>query len=103
MTIRNTKRLIAFMIALMVFIEGINVFITLRRTGHGSDYFELLMPLFLVVMFAGTWRRLSRLEAERGPAYVQPTPPYARKLLMGLGLLAVILGGVLGYLIVSRR
>ena len=63
----------------------------------------MAMPLFMVVVFAGTWQRLSKLEAEHGPDYVQPSPPYARKVLIAAALLALVLGAVAGYLIVTHR
>ena len=103
MTVRNTKRLIAFVIVLLVITSGLNIYLGLRRPGHGLDYFEMAMPLFIVLVFAGTWQRLSKLEAEHGPDYVQATPPYARKLLIGLALLALVLGAVAGYLIVTHN
>ena len=102
MTIRNTKRLMMLVIGLLVLVTVLNVFVTLRRSGRGIDYFEMIMPLFMVVVFAGSLRRLSKLEAEHGPDYVQPSPPYARKVLIGAGFVAAVLGAVAGYLIVTH-
>ena len=102
MTIRNTKRMILLAIALLVLVTLLDVFVTLRRPGHSIDYFEMVMPLLFVAVFAGTWRRLSKLEAEHGPDYVQPSPPYARKMLIGAGIVAAVLGAIAGYLIVAR-
>ena len=102
MTVRNTKRLIVVLVALLVLLPAANLFLSLRGGGHDLPYFELMMPLFLVIAFAGTWRRLSKLEAEHGPDFVQPAPPNARKLLIGAGIVAAVLGAVAGYLIATR-
>src|SRR3954462_2007401 len=102
MTVRNTKRLILGVMALLVLVTILNVAVTVIRRGHQVDYFEMVMPLLLVIVFAGTWRRLSRLAAERGPDYVQPPPPGARKVLIGAGIVAAVLGAIAGYLIATR-
>jgi len=102
MTIRNTKRLMMLVIGLLVLVTILDVVVTMRRPGRTIDYFEMVMPLFLVIVFVGSWRRLSKLEAEHGPDYVQPSPPYARKLLIGAGIVAAVLGAIAGYLIVAH-
>lgn len=102
MTVRNTKRLILALIGLLVLLSAVEVTLAVVRPQARPDYFEMLMPLFLAVTFAGTWQRLSKLEAEHGPDYIQPSPPYARKVLIGVAILAAVLAGVLGFLIARR-
>ena len=103
MTVRNAKRLIGFGVALLLLAAAVNAFLAISRPGRAVDYFEIAMPLFMVILFVGAWRRLSMLEAEHGPDYVQPSPPYARKVLIAAGFGALVLGAVAGYLFVSRR
>ena len=102
MTIRNTKRLMMLVIGLLILVSALEVFLGFRRSAGQINYVEMVMPLFMVVVFAGTWRRLSKLEAEHGPDYVQPSPPYARKVLIGAGIVAAVLGAIAGYLIVAH-
>lgn len=102
MTVRNTKRLIGALMALLGLLALLNIGLKLWRPSARTDYFEILMPLFLVVVFAGTWRRLSLLEAEHGPDYVQASSPTARKILIAAALVAVVLGAVVGYLLVRH-
>jgi len=103
MTVRNTKRLIGGVMALLVLVAVLNLVLVWWKPARHVDYFEVVMPLFMVVVFAGTWRRLSAIEAEHGPDYVQPAPPGARKVLIAVALVALVLGAIAGYLAVTHR
>lgn len=99
---RNTKRLIVVLITLLVLLSAVHIGLTLWRPPRHVDYVPMLMPLFLAVIFFGTWRRLSLLEAKHGPDYVQPTSPKARGLLIAAAAVAAVLGAVAGFLLVRR-
>ena len=103
MTVRSTKWLIGLGVTLLVLSAGVNAFLAISRPDRAVDYFEIAMPLFMVILFAVAWRRLSALEAEHGPDYVQPSSPNARTVLIAAALGALVLGAVAGYLFVSHR
>src|SRR6476646_7526538 len=102
MTVRNTKRLIVLALVLMIIAAGLNIFVAVTRTDHRVEYLPIAMPLFVFVLFIQPWRRLSALEAEHGPDYVQPQPPYATKVLAVATGLAVVVATVLAYLVFRR-
>ena len=104
MTIRQTKRLVLFAGGLIALLMAVHLGLLIwRGPAADHDLLDLIMPLLVVVMLSTIWRRLSRLEAEHGPNYVEPRAKYARPLLIGLGVLAAILGGVAAYLIATHR
>ncbi|HEV2532418.1 hypothetical protein [Phenylobacterium sp.] len=103
MTVRQTKRLVLVASVLIALVVALNLGLFLWHRGANRDLFDVVMPLLFVVVMSSIWRRLSRLEAEHGPDYVEPTSRYARPLLIGLGALAVILGGVAAYLLATHR
>lgn len=102
MTVRTTKRLIMLLVALLILLTAVRLGLVLWK-GTSFNLSGVVLPLFVVVMLASTWRRLSALEAEHGPDYVQPAPPQARKLLIGVAVLLAVLAGVLGYFLATRR
>jgi hypothetical protein len=100
MTIRGAKRLVLaalVLVGLAAIVGAVNAFLP---GGKGvSDLTDCLPALFFLFLLSTMWNRLSRLEAEHGPDYVQPTAPYARTLLVIAIILAVVLA-VMAFLIV---
>lgn len=108
MTVRNTKRLVMVAAALATSALATsalaaNLFVVFLHRGRSHDYFELVMPLIFLPVLSSMWTRLSKLEAEHGPDYVEPTPRHARPILIGLGVVALILGAVAAYLVATFR
>jgi hypothetical protein len=102
MTIRQTKRLVMAAGVLIALLVAIDLGLRLLRPGPPSDVTKLVLPLLLVVLLSSVWRRLSRLEAQHGPDYVEPTTGRGRLLIIGLAALAAMLGGVAAYLLATH-
>lgn len=100
MTIRGAKRLVLAALVLVGLAAILGAAKAFLPGGKGvSDLTDCLPALFFLFLLSTLWNRLSRLEAEHGPDYVQPTPPYARTLLVIAIILAVVLA-VMAFLIV---
>jgi len=103
MTVRQTKRLLMILGALLALLTAIHLSLVILRPGPSPDLGGLVLPLLVIVMLSSVWRSLSRLEAQHGPDYVQPMTGLARPLIVGLALLAAVVGGVAAYLLATRR
>ena len=100
MTVRQGKRLMMIAAILVAVAAALNLVVAFRHHGAG-DFFEAAPLLVFLALLATLWRRYARLEAEHGPDYVAPTTR-ARPLLVGLAVVAAVLGAVAGYLIARR-
>jgi membrane protein CcdC involved in cytochrome C biogenesis len=103
MTVRQTKRLVTILGGLLALLTAINLGLLFLRPARQPDLSEFMLPLVVLVMLSSVWRSLSRTEAQHGPDYVQPRSKAARPLLIGLGVIAMILGGVAAYMIATHR
>jgi hypothetical protein len=102
MTVRGNKKLVLVALGVVGLAFILRLVTAFLPRGHGvSDLADGLPFLFFLLFLSVMWNRLSRLEAEHGPDYVQPTPPYARALLVVLVGVAVALATVAFFL--ARR
>src|SRR4051812_19605015 len=103
MTLRQSKHLVMIAVGLIVLLEAVHLGLFIWRPGPQRDLGDIILPMMVLVMLWSVWARLSRLEAEHGPDYVQPRSGFVRPLIIGLAMLAAILGGVAAYLIATHR
>jgi hypothetical protein len=100
MTVRGNKKLV--LVALGV--VGLGLIVSALKAflpgGKGvSDLTDCLPFLFFLLILSTMWNRLARLEAEHGPDHVEPSPPYARVVLIAAAVLAVVLAAVAVFLL----
>jgi hypothetical protein len=100
MTVRGNKRLVLAALGIVGLGLIANAVIAFLPGGKGvSDLTDCIPFLLFLVILSMIWNRLARLEAEHGPDHVQPTPPYARTVLMVAAAAAVVLAAGAAFLV----
>ena len=101
MTVRQSKQFALAAGAIIAAAFALNLYVLVRDGFH--DPLSLWPGPFFLLLIVGWWTRLSKLQAEHGPDYVQPTPVRLGRWLPALLVALVALGGVLTYLAIVRR
>jgi hypothetical protein len=103
MTVRQTKLMVVVAAAAVIAALMANLAVIFLRHRGVSGASDLLPEVAIGLLLWTIWRRLSGLEAEHGPDYVEPPSKYAKPLLIVAGVLALVLAALAAYLIASRR
>lgn len=102
MTVRGNKKLVLVGLGVVGLALIVCALAAFMPGGKGvSDLTDCLPALFFLLILSTMWNRLSRLEAEHGPDHVEPSPPYARVVLIVAAVAAVVLAAVAVFL--TRR
>jgi hypothetical protein len=91
LSVRLTKRILLVLAVLIVLLELVHAYMVFVQKRHG-DFEGFLVPLMVLVMVWSLWARISNLEAEHGPDYVQPTSPRQRAMVIAIAVVGLAVG-----------
>ncbi|HEX3700121.1 MAG TPA: hypothetical protein VHV27_05540 [Phenylobacterium sp.] len=103
MTVRQNKRFLLIGGWILGIAVAVEIVLILRSGGRLHELVQLSPQVLMIGIIVGGWRRLSHLEAEHGPDYVQPAYPHRKTVVIVLGVLGFVLAAIAVFLVARLR